>query len=437
MINNSTNYPNTYYAFSRNIDKSYPSLKGNIRCDVCIVGGGYTGLSTGLHLQELGYNTVLIEQNKIGWGASGRNGGQIVNGYSRDFDSIEKKYNYDTAKSLAEMSLMGGNILRGLINKHNINCDILKYNIFTATNDKQTLRLEAKLKCWQRFGFDNIQWLDSDKLKSYVNSPIYTSGLLDKSGGHLHPLNLALGEAAALSNSGGKIFENTKMIRFDTISNNKSNHKTVSKIYTANGDITANYLVLAGNAYSKFEMPHIKYSSLPTVAMMIATEKLDTKLAKTLFPKKVCVEDNAFVLDYFRLSKDNRLLFGGGVAYSGYPPKNISDYLYKNLIKVFPLCKGKKIDFSWSGLFSLTFSRLPYFGYLNNNTIFAGGYSGHGVTTSHLAGYLMAKAIAGENEEFNSFVNLGYIPFPGGQLFRVPLTVLGATWYRLRDALGL
>ncbi len=289
--------------------------------------------------------------------------------------------------------------------------------------------LEEKQTLWRKYGMDDHQILDANDMKTHVNSNIYCGGMLDHSGGHLHPLNLALGEADAVEKLGGKIYEMSPVIKIDRCGKKP-------KISTANGVITCKTLVLCGNAYLGHVEQSLTNRVMPVSTQIVATEPLG-KLADDLLPTDACIEDVRYILDYYRLSADKRLLFGGGSVYGGTDPKNIEGKLRKELYKIFPQLRNVKIDYAWSGNFALSFSRVPQMGRLGENTYFAHGYSGHGVTGSHLFGRILAEAIDGDLNRFDIFADLRWYPFPGGRTFRVPYSIIGSWWYAMRDKLGV
>lgn len=424
------NHTGSYYAASANTTALRDALNGPHDTDICVVGAGYSGLSTALHLAEKGYTVTLVEGARIGWGASGRNGGQVVNGLNAGLDTIERRYGNTTANFVAGLVLEGGHIIRERIKTYGINCDYKDGNVFAALTPKHMKDLEAKLALWKRFGMDNMEMLDAEKMRKQVDSPLYVGGMIDHLGGHMHPLNLALGEADAFESLGGKIFEMSPVTSVDT----EAARPTVT---TANGTITARVLVLCGNAYLGKVVPTLTSRVMPVSTQMMATEPLGPRLAKELIPNDVCVEDVRYILDYFRLSADNRLLFGGGTVYGGADPKDIKAKLWKNMIKVYPQLSKVKIDYAWSGNFALSFSRVPQMGRIGANTYFAHGYSGHGVTGSHTFGRILSEAINGDLTRFDTFAALPWYPFPGGRTLRVPYSMIGSWWYDLRDRLGV
>ncbi|KDE41354.1 Gamma-glutamyl-putrescine oxidase [Nitrincola lacisaponensis] len=419
----------SYYAASANAVPARPPLQDPVEADVCVIGAGYTGLSTALFLAEAGYKVVVLEAATVGWGASGRNGGQIVNSYSRDLDSIEKQTSATHLQHLASMAFEGGQIIRDRVAQYDIQCDLKDGGVFAAITGQQMKHLESQQALWRRFGYDQLELLDSQGIRSVVDTERYVGGALDHRGGHIHPLNLALGEAAALESLGGRIHEHSavsQVIPGDPV-----------ELITAQGSVKARFAVVAGNAYLGDLLPQLASKSMPCGTQVITTEPLSPELAQRLLPQDYCVEDCNYLLDYYRLSGDKRLIYGGGVIYGARDPEDIERIIRPKMLKTFPELADVKIEYTWTGNFLLTLSRLPQMGRIGDNIYYSQGCSGHGVTFTHVAGKALALAIQGQAERLDAFASLPHYPFPGGRLFRVPFTAMGALYYSLRDRLGI
>ena len=423
-------YPGSYYAASRNIIREPKILEGSVETDICVVGAGYSGLSTAIHLAERGYKVTVVEGAGVGWGASGRNGGQIVNGLNASLSTIKRRYGEDSARFVGEQVQVGGKIIRRLINQYNIDCDLKEGNIYAAYTDAHMRELEAKKELWSSYGMNDHQLLDKAAINKLVDTKAYIGGMLDTTGGHMHPLNLVLGEAKALESLGGVIYEQSPVVRVD--------HEAAKPVVeTAKGKITCRVLVLAGNAYLGHVVPKLVSRVMPVSTQMMTTVPLGEDRAKSLIPSDMCVEDVRYILDYFRLSADNRLIFGGGTVYGGTDPADVVAKLRPNMEKVFPQLKGVAIEHAWSGNFALSFSRVPQMGKLGKSTFFAHGYSGHGVTGSHLFGSILADAIHGDQSKFDVFAAMPWYPFPGGRMFRAQYSTIGSWYYAFKDKFGL
>jgi len=419
----------SWYAASANDKSVRPTLEGEMHADVCVIGAGFTGMSAALELAEKGFSVIVLEGTRIGFGASGRNGGQIVNGYSRDLETIAGRYGHEKAVSLGEMSLEGGQIIRERVAKYGIDCDLVDGGFFAAFTPKQIKEMAANKAHWEKHGHSGLEMVSKAEVGKYVKSDRYAGGMIDRFGGHIHPLNYVLGEAAALEKLGGRIFENSKVIGVE-----KGTSPTVR---TAHGKVTAKYVLVCGNAYLGELLPEIGERMMPVSSQVMATEPLDARLIEDLLPANYCVEDANYILDYYRCTSDNRLLYGGGIGYGGSDPADLTSVIRPNMLKTFPQLKDVKIDFAWSGNFALTLTRIPHMGRLSQNIYFSHGDSGHGVTTTQLLGRILAEVVSGQAGRFDVWSSLPNFPFPGGKTFRVPLTVLGAWWYGLRDRLGL
>lgn len=419
----------SYYAATAKGAFARPALKGEERADICIIGAGFTGISAGLALAERGFSVIVLEAERIGFGASGRNGGQVVNGYSRDIGVLEQRYGPERARALAAMSLEGGDIIRERIARYGIDCDYRPGNFVAALSERQLRGLEESQRDWERHGHPGLELVDRAGVAKIVVTDRYVGGLLDHRGGHMHPLNLVLGEAAALETLGGRIFERSRVVAVE--------QGTAPVARTASGAVRCRYLLVCGNAYIGGLLPEIGGKIMPVSSQQLATAPLGEARAAALLPANHAIEDANYVLDYFRRTADHRLLYGGGVGYGGADPKSLIDFLRPRLLKTFPALADVAIDFAWSGQFALTLTRIPHVGRIGPSLYFSHGDSGHGVTTTHLLGAVLAEAVAGDATRFDVWSGLPYLPFPGGHALRVPLTALGAFWYDLRDRLGI
>lgn len=419
----------SWYAASANDRRIRPSLAGEMQADVCVVGAGFTGISAALELAGRGFSVIVLEAERIGFGASGRNGGQIVNGYSRDLDTIARRYGADKAIALGAMSLEGGEIIRERVLRYNIDCDLREGGFFAAFTERQMKEMENHRALWNAHGHHGLEMVGRSEVGRYVKTDRYVGGMIDRLGGHIHPLNLVLGEAAAVEALGGRIFENSRAISVDTGPD--------PVVRTASGAVSARYVLVCGNAYLGDLLPEIGGRMMPVSSQVMVTEPLDAALAEELLPADYCVEDANYILDYYRRTADNRILYGGGIGYGGTTPANMTGVIRPNMLKTFPQLESARIDYAWSGNFALTLTRIPHIGRLSDSVLFSHGDSGHGVTTTHLLGRILAEAVAGHAGRFDIWASLPNLPFPGGKRFRVPLTVLGAWWYGLRDRLGI
>ena len=419
----------SWYAASANNKTVRPTLEGDLHADVCIIGAGFTGISAALELCERGFSVIVLEGTRIGFGASGRNGGQIVNGYSRDLETIARRYGHEKAVKLGQMSLEGGQIIRDRVAKYAIDCDLVDGGFFAAFTPKQIKEMDVQKSNWEKHGHTGLEIVSRADVGKYVKTDRYAGGMIDRLGGHIHPLNYVLGEAAAVESLGGKIFENSQVIAVEKGAN--------PVVRTAKGKVAAKYVLVCGNAYLGKLLPDIGDRMMPVSSQVMATEPLDAALIEELLPADYCIEDANYILDYYRRTSDKRLLYGGGIGYGGSDPADLTGVIRPNMLKTFPQLQNTKIDFAWSGNFALTLTRIPHIGRLSDNVYFSHGDSGHGVTTTQLLGKILGEAVAGHAERFDVWSSLPNFPFPGGKTFRVPLTMLGAWWYGLRDRLGV
>jgi len=425
----SDTYPNSYYVSSLKNNEEHISLKGEVSTDICIVGGGFSGVASALELAERGYDVCLLEAQKIGWGASGRNGGQMIRGIGHDLDVFKKQIGQEGINAIRDMGFEANQIVLDRIKKYNIECDLTMGYCDLATKEKHQKMLDQDYENLIKTGYEkNIRLLDKQQLKAQVvGSNGYLSGMEDKASGHLHPLNLCLAEAKVASKLGVNIFENSAVTKIE------KGQKI--KVHTEHGKVTANKLILAGNAYLGNLEKKISGKILPAGSYIIATEPLSEALHTELLPNNHAVCDLKIALDYFRLSADKRLLFGGMCNYSGRDPKNIQAVLQPKMLKVFPQLKHTNIDFQWGGMIGIGANRLPQIGRLESNVYYAQAYSGHGVNVTHMAAKLLAEAISEETPHGQSprlcyFDDVKHMTFPGGKHFRSPLLALGMLYHQ-------
>jgi len=422
----------SYYAATANREMAHGSLDGSRNCSVCIVGGGYTGLSAALHLAEKGVDVVLLEANRIGWGASGRNGGQVGSGQRVEQTVLEERHGKSHARLLWELAEESKSLVKGLIAKHQIACDYTP-GILHADHRRSFVEESRDYVEHLRlvYGYEDIRFVDGDEIGNQVGSPRYFGGSLDMGAGHLHPLNFALGLGTAAEAAGAKLFEET---RVSAIEGKGTGRVTVK---TDRGEVRADHLILACNGYLGRLDRETAAHVMPINNFIVATEPLSEKEANRLIPNNVAVADSKFVINYFRLSADQRLLFGGGENYGYTFPEDIKSFVRAPMLEIFPQLAEVSIDYGWGGTLAITPKRMPYFARVAPNTMTATGYSGHGVAMATLGGQILAETVAGTSGRFDVFEKLDIPAFPGGDKFRFPLLVLAMTWFSLRDKLGI
>lgn len=419
----------SYYAASVNRRLVPPRLEGEQIADVCVVGGGFSGLNTAIELAERGLSVVLLEAHRIGWGASGRNGGQLIRGVGHDVEQFQPIIGAEGVDALKRMGFEAVDIVRQRIERHAIDCDLTWGYCDLATKPRHVENFDADYADLMRLGYAHpLRRVAKDAMREVIGSDRYLGGLVDMGSGHLHPLNLALGEAVAAQLLGVRLFERSAVTRID--------YGKQVRVHTAHGNVRAGQLVLACNAYLRGLNPDLAGKVLPAGSYIIATEPLPEALAHELLPQNMAVCDQRVALDYFRLSADRRLLFGGACHYSGRDPKDIAAYMQPKMLQVFPQLRGIGIDFQWGGMIGIGANRLPQIGRLPDqpNVYYAQAYAGHGLNATHLAGRLLAEAISGQVQgRFDLFARVPHSTFPGGQRLRSPLLALGMLWHRLKD----
>jgi glycine/D-amino acid oxidase-like deaminating enzyme len=422
-----SNHANSYYAATRRERIDYPALAGDVRADVAVVGAGFTGVSASLSLAERGYDVVLLEANRVGWGASGRNGGQLIDGFV-DIGKIESRLGTDAANLVYRMGLECRDLVLERIERYGIECDLKFGFVDLALKQRDLDHFRSEIDRKIRLNYPHrMQFVPKEEIVSVVGSKRYIGGLVNSGNGHLHPLDLCIGEARAAADLGARIFERSAVMRV--------HHGNAPVVETANGRVHAKKVVLAGNAYLGRAEPKLFGAVIPAGSYMIATERLDPALASELLPQDMAACDQRVGLDYFRLSADKRLLFGGLCNYSGRHPEDITASLRPNMLKVFPQLGNARIEYEWGGYIAISINRIPQLGRIGDNSYYAQGYSGHGLAPSHLAGRIIADAIGGDFERFDVFERIGHWKLPGGKWFANPALALGMLYYRIKEIL--
>lgn len=422
-------YPDSWYAATAQELSAFEPLHGETRADVCVVGAGYTGLSAALHLAEAGVDVVLVDAHRVGFGASGRNGGQLGSGQRMDQAGLETLMGHGEAGKLWALAEDAKALVKGLIKRHDIACDLKPGVAETGSTASEVKDLQHHAAHLQdHYGYDQIEPLDREACHALCPSPDYVGGFVDWGAAHLHPLNYALGLARAAVAAGVRIYEQTHV-----------HHITDGAditVHTDRGRVVAGQVILACNGYLGGLNRKVAARVMPINNFIAATEPLGDEAARVL-TKDVAVADSKFVVNYFRLSADKRLLFGGGESYGYRFPGDIAGLVRKPMTRVFPHLRNVKIDYAWGGTLAITMKRMPYLARLGPNILSASGYSGHGVGTATHAGQLMALALKGQADGFDTMARVPAPSFPGGAMMRSPLLVLAMSWYAMRDRLGI
>ena len=417
----------SWYAASAAARADHPALEGRIRADVCIVGGGYTGLSAALHLARRGYDVALVEAHRVGWGASGRNGGQVGTGQRLGQIELEAMLGEGHARRLWDLAEEAKATVKGLVAECGFDCDLRPGVIHAAHRARYLPDLckEADHLA-QAYGYET-EYLEGEAFRAVVGSRSYHGGVLDPGAAHLHPLNYALGLARAAAAAGVRIFERSAAVSL--------RHAPKPLVETARGAVEADHLILACNGYLGRLEPGISARVMPINSFIIATEPLPEARARRLIANGMAVADSKFVVNYYRLSADNRLLFGGRESYGYRFPSDIKTFVRRAMLDIYPDLADVKIEYGWGGTLAITMNRLPHLARPGPSTLSASGYSGHGVALATLAGKLAAEAVAGQAERWDALASVPSQRFPGGPAMRWPLLVLAMLWYSMRDRL--
>jgi gamma-glutamylputrescine oxidase len=419
----------SWYAASAGVPVTFDTLSGNSEADVCIVGAGYTGLSSAIHLAKRGFRVVVLEANRVGWGASGRNGGHVGTGQRADQDSLEKWVGTDTAHALWQLGLDAVDLVCELISSHDIDCELGVGNLHMAAKPRHAWELADEVRhLTEAYGYSQVSYLSPEALAEQTSARGMQGGMLDLGARHLHPLKYARGLARAASELGVTIFEQSNVIKWG------DGAKVV--IETDKGSVKARKLVLACNGYLGKLAPAIAGNIMPINNFVIATEPLSSAQQQAVTKNNYSLSDSLFVINYWKLSGDGRLLFGGGENYTSRFPRDIKAFVRPYMLKIYPELADVKIDYGWGGTLGITMNRMPDFGRIGANTFYAQGFSGHGVPTATMAGKLLAAAIDGDCENFDLMASVPTHRFPGGTLLRWPGLVAGMLYYSLLDKIG-
>ena len=419
-------HTSSYYAATVNEVTDYAPLHGAHNADVCVIGAGFTGISTALHLAERGYKVHVIEANRVGWGATGRNGGQIISGVSGE-KKLAKHLGQDGDRIMWEMGWAGHDIIRERVETYGIECD-LKWGYLDVAIKQRHIRAQLDdLELLQKYNFPHeYKLLTREETAATIGTEAYIGALMNMGNGHMHPLNLCIGQARAAVSRGTTIYEQSPVLRIE--------HGARPAVMTEQGSVTADFVVIAGNAYHFIE-PGLRGKMFPVNSFIIATEPLPEEQVNSINPKDLAVCDPNFVLEYFRLSADKRLLFGGRCNYSGSDPEVIRRTLVPKMLRIYPRLAKTKIDYAWGGTIGVTINRVPQLGRISSNVFYSQGYSGHGVNVTHLAGQIMADTVAGTFERFDVFASIKPIVIPGAHTFRNQMVALGVLYYQIKDRL--
>jgi gamma-glutamylputrescine oxidase len=424
-----SDYVKSYYLATATLLPVQPVLQGQHTADVCVLGGGIAGCSAALSLAERGYRVVLLEARRLGCGASGRAGGQVIYGLSAEQDRIEALAGSQDARKIWDASLAGIALIKQRIGRYGIDCEWVDGQMLTAVKPRQWRALQAwHAELAGKYHYASTRLIELDELRAIVDSERYLGALYDSNGGHLHPLRYTLGLARAAAQAGVQMHEMSEVLDYRAASGRL-------QVRTAQGVVECAQLVLAGNAWLGKMVPALQRKLMTVGTYIIATEPLGEQRARQLIANNAAVCDTNWILDYFRRSSDHRLLFGGRVNYSGVDLRAVGPATALSMRRVFPQLAGTRIDYAWGCLVDITLNRAPHFGRLAPNVYFLQGFSGHGIALAGMAGELAAEAIAGINERFDVFARLQHREFPGGMWLRRPTLALAMLWYRLRDLL--
>ncbi|MFJ2535990.1 MULTISPECIES: FAD-binding oxidoreductase [unclassified Pseudomonas] len=429
----SQEHARSYYAASARATTPYPILDSDLSADVCVIGGGFTGVNTAIELAQRGLSVILIEARRIGWGASGRNGGQLIRGIGHEVEGFARYVGQEGVRYLQRSGIDSVELVRQRIGDNSIDCDLHWGFCELANTAAQFAAFRDEHVGLAELGYAHeTRLVGPEQIRQQVvNAEGYAGGLIDMGSGHLHPLDLVQGEARLAASLGVRIFEQSPVLEII--------HGTTVQVRCATGTVRAGSLVLGCNAHLDELEKQLSGKVLPAGSYIIATEPLSDERAAQLIPNNFALCDQKVGLDYYRLSADRRLLFGGACHYSGRDPADIAAYMRPKMLKVFPQLADVRVEYQWGGKIGITANRFPQVGRLKQhpNVFYAQGYSGHGLNVTHWCAKLLGEAIdAGHSQGMDVFSGVPHMTFPGGPALRSPLLALGMFWYRLREMLG-
>jgi len=410
-------------------ETDYPPLRGDLQVDVAVIGGGFSGVNTALELAERGFSVAILEANKVAWGATGRNGGQVTGSLSGDVAmtrALRGRLGAEAEDYVWRMRWRGHDIIESRIRKYGIDCDLKFGHLHAAYKPRHMKELQAMYEQGQARGMEeHLTLLDRDEVPEYLGTRIYHGGLLNTRNMHLHPVNLCIGEARAAAGLGARIFEHTEVLAIE--------HGRRPRVVTGQGRVTAEVVVLAGNAYHRLERRRLQGMLFPASLGNMATEPLTEEQLQSVNPRELAVYDCRFVLDYYRVTADRRLMFGGGTNYSGRDSKSVSRELLPALLHVFPQLAGIRVDYEWTGMAGIVLNRIPQLGRTGDNVYYLQGYSGHGIATSHIMSEILARALSGDLGEYDHFATMRHWRIPLPEWFGNQALALGMQWYKLAE----
>jgi gamma-glutamylputrescine oxidase len=419
----------SYYEATVQRTANHPTLQTDIACDVCIVGGGLAGLSAAIDLADAGFTVAVLEARQVGWGASGRNGGQALVGLACDMQVIERQLDPSRARQIWDATVEAVELIHARRRRFEIDCEWQDGFVAAAVTQRRAGELAPWVETLARdYGYDKMHLIDRAELPQWIASSRYQAAAFDSGSGHLHPLKYTLGLARAACSLGVKIFEGTRAIEVRP--------GRLAEVRTPQGRVHCPHVLLAGNVYLDDLVPKLSPRIMPVGTFIAASVPLGAERAAQLLPRGTAVSDTQWVLDYFRLSRDHRMIFGGRVSYSTMAPRHLPEAMRRRMVGVFPQLADVPIEFAWGGYVDITMNRAPDFGRVTDNVYYLQGFSGHGLALTGLAGRIVAEAIRGTASRFDLFAAIKHRDFPGGRWLRTPLLVLAMGWYRIRDLMG-
>ena len=417
----------SWYAATAQAHRTFETLTESAEADVVIVGGGFTGLSSAIHLRKAGFSVILLEANRLGWGASGRNGGHVGTGQRADQETLEDLVGLEHAKALWDLGLEAVDTVSQLVDEHAIACEIKDGNLHVAHSEKIAREMREEVKHLESvYDYQHLSYVDREELEALTSAQGMYGGVVDTRCRHLHPLKYCLGLARVADELGAQLFEESRVTGYT-----EGEHVRVT--VEGGAVVQCSKLIIACNGYLERLEPRVAGQIMPINNYVVATEPLPESTARRLIRDDTSMSDSRFVINYWKLSEDNRLLFGGGESYTRRFPNDIAEFVRPHILKIYPELEETRIEYAWGGTLAVTLNRMPAFGNVSPSVFYAHGYSGHGVPIATLAGKLLAEAMQGSTDRFDLMASVPTPKFPGGTLLRWPGLVAGMLYYSMLD----
>lgn len=421
-------YLPTYYRDTLNENKRRPSVDQNIETDICVIGGGLAGLSTALGLVEKGKTTTLLEANRIGWGASGRNGGFVAKGYACGYRPLIKKVGLEHTKELHKLATSGRALIKKRIDDYAVDCGPVRQGVLGVSWNNHPEKVQDYIEFMRRDLNAPLEYWSTEKVRDLCKTDRYYDGFYSPEDYQFHPLNYVHGLANAIEQHGGNIYEGT---RAEKIEDKKDGGYIV---HTPQGTVTCNQVVLCCSIYVDGLNKKLKYAAFPVYTYVMVTKPIPKDRLDAAINTNYSIFDNRYAQDYYRRLHDNRILWGGRVSISGVP-KDLANIMKRDLLKVYPQLEGVvEPEYAWGGELCYAPHKMPQIGQLKPGYWYNTCFGGHGLVPTSVGGDVVSSAIADGDERYKLFDPFSKLDFAGGPLSPYIAQTVYYLW-RARDIL--